>query len=306
MARGIFEPSKTTLQQLIAVSDSFDFAAFVFGADDTAIIRREAKQVTRDNVVFELGLFIGRLGSERCFVLAPGKASNLHLPTDLLGLTPATYDGERVDGNIVAGLGTACNTLRRVIKRIGTRGASPAAKSGAARVAAGIASEVREELASSRAKKAPSLDSLTQQFTDAVQGIATARSVDRSSDILKQVVTLGAPGVALCRALARKHLTQVEYNNLRSDPLGNQAVRELRRTGLLVPLADHDKAPSLLVCSGNIEAYPVSSLSWSRKRVLIRRWAMPWPGRAIVRLPARDAARQPEVAVPYHRHPAVR
>lgn len=44
---------------------------------------------------------------------------DLHLPSDLLGLTPATFIPDRQDGNLVAALGPACSRIRRAMARLG-------------------------------------------------------------------------------------------------------------------------------------------------------------------------------------------
>jgi hypothetical protein len=43
----------------------------------------------------------------------------LHLPSDLAGVTPATYDPDRQDGNLNAALGPACNQIRKAIQKAG-------------------------------------------------------------------------------------------------------------------------------------------------------------------------------------------
>jgi hypothetical protein len=100
---------------LIDALDRFDSAVFVFSPDDTTIIRGSDIPSVRDNVIFELGLFAGRLGIENCFIFAPRSFSELQFPTDLVGVTPAFYDDARNDGNLVAALGAACNKIRRQV-----------------------------------------------------------------------------------------------------------------------------------------------------------------------------------------------
>jgi predicted nucleotide-binding protein len=107
------------MASLIDVLDESDFGLFILSPDDVAAIRDDSKQVIRDNVIFELGLFIGRLGSDRCFMIVPSGVEDLHLPSDLLGLTPATFQPDRQDGNMVAALGPACNRIRKAIGKLG-------------------------------------------------------------------------------------------------------------------------------------------------------------------------------------------
>lgn len=94
--QGIFQPSRYVMEDLINALAESDFALFVFAPDDVLMVRDEEKKVVRDNVVFELGLFIGRLGRERCFIIVPRDSDELNLPSDLLGLTPLSYDADRV------------------------------------------------------------------------------------------------------------------------------------------------------------------------------------------------------------------
>jgi Predicted nucleotide-binding protein containing TIR-like domain len=71
------------------------------------------------HVVFELGLFIGRLGRERCFIVMPRDISDFHLPSDLLGTTPVTFDSNRKDEQ--AALGPVANKILRQIQAVGCR-----------------------------------------------------------------------------------------------------------------------------------------------------------------------------------------
>lgn len=117
--QGIFTPSRYAMEDLVTALSETDFAAFVFAPDDITTIRGQTVNAVRDNVVFELGLFIGRIGRERSYIFVPRGSDELHLPTDLLGLTPLSYDADRTDGNLVAALGPACQRVRRAAQQLG-------------------------------------------------------------------------------------------------------------------------------------------------------------------------------------------
>ena len=89
----------------------YDLAVLVLGADD---LRVEATtgttvNVPRDNVVFELGASMARMGTKKTFVIAPTEPK-VTLPTYFLGLNPLTYE-PRKNGSLVAATGTACKKI---------------------------------------------------------------------------------------------------------------------------------------------------------------------------------------------------
>jgi len=118
---GIFELSKDTLSGLIDRLDVSDAAVFVLAPDDVTQLRRQSFDVARDNVVFELGLFIGRLGRERTYFVVPRGQASLHLPSDLLGLVAAEYDPARSDGNWEASVSPACSRIRAALQNLPAR-----------------------------------------------------------------------------------------------------------------------------------------------------------------------------------------
>src|SRR5690606_6771583 len=69
--QGIFKLSSNALDSLIESLEKFDFAIFVFHPDDITQIRNASVETVRDNLIFELGLFIGRLGKKNVFFLIP-------------------------------------------------------------------------------------------------------------------------------------------------------------------------------------------------------------------------------------------
>jgi len=116
--QGVFQLSRTGLESLISVLNRSDFGVFVFSPDDIVKMRDKEEAAVRDNIVLELGLFVGRLGKERCFILAPEK-TELHIASDLVGMTPATYETGRSDSNTQAACGPACNEIRLAVQRLG-------------------------------------------------------------------------------------------------------------------------------------------------------------------------------------------
>lgn len=116
--QGVFELSKTSIESLMNSVEISDFGIFVFSPDDITKMRGSKKTVARDNVIFELGLFIGKIGRNRTFVIIPDKA-DLHIPTDLLGITLGKFDTTRSDSNFQAGTATFCHQVRETINNLG-------------------------------------------------------------------------------------------------------------------------------------------------------------------------------------------
>ncbi|MEM7480794.1 MAG: L-histidine N(alpha)-methyltransferase [Acidobacteriota bacterium] len=120
-----FDLSRTALDTLQREVDRADFAVFVFSPDDALEHREEKLLTTRDNVIFELGLFMGRLGTDRSFVLfATGTEKCLRFPSDLLGITTANFDYSKClesAHDIGVELGPACNKVRVAIAQMGPR-----------------------------------------------------------------------------------------------------------------------------------------------------------------------------------------
>lgn len=114
---GIFGLSVVAWESLERSLNKFDFAILVLSLDDRLKIRGKYKSVPRDNVLFELGLYVGKLGLEKCYGVVPRNAEDLRLPTDLAGITFATYESERSDGNLKAALVPACSDIKDAIKK---------------------------------------------------------------------------------------------------------------------------------------------------------------------------------------------
>ena len=118
--QGIFQLSGRALDNLLDAVKECDFAVLVFQADDILKIRDHTLKTVRDNVVFELGLFVGGLGKERVFFLIPKESEEIHLPTDLIGVTPGQYVPPDSDEDLLSAIGPFCNRVRRQISSIWT------------------------------------------------------------------------------------------------------------------------------------------------------------------------------------------
>lgn len=112
---GIFILGEGTLESLIRALDAFDFAILILRPDDLIEVRGERYTSPRDNVLFELGLFMGRLGPKRTLILNEHGA-DLKLPSDLDGIARATY---RPRENLAAALSPACTPIIRSIRALG-------------------------------------------------------------------------------------------------------------------------------------------------------------------------------------------
>ncbi len=115
--QGLFRPGRSTLESLVEQAPTFDFAVLVIAQDDTTVTRGQERLTVRDNVIFELGLFIGALGRDRTFMVYDWDRPP-DLPSDLAGVTPTKYRPHR-DGNLTASLGPAATVIKQVIADLG-------------------------------------------------------------------------------------------------------------------------------------------------------------------------------------------
>jgi len=118
-SQGVFKPSGTTLASLTMQARKFDFAVLVLTPDDLLIKREKQTPFPRDNVLFELGLFVGTLGTERTFIVYC-RDEAIELPSDLAGITPVTF-ARRADGNLQAALGPVCTKIKMAMLERGRR-----------------------------------------------------------------------------------------------------------------------------------------------------------------------------------------
>ena len=120
---GVFEQNEAIFGGLLRAADQFDFAVFVFDADDEARIRQSRVRVVRDNVLFEFGLFTGRIGKGRTFRLTAKGSPETHIPVDLAGIVHLTFSKPANGGAAVLrrALGETCKRLASEFEKQGRR-----------------------------------------------------------------------------------------------------------------------------------------------------------------------------------------
>lgn len=114
---GVFGASSFPLEDLEREINRADFATLVGGPDDRTTSRGWTSDAPRDNVVFEIGLFMGALGHARTFLIKPNGV-DLKIPSDLLGLTHLEFHHS---SDLVTALAPICTELRQLIRREGPR-----------------------------------------------------------------------------------------------------------------------------------------------------------------------------------------
>ena len=117
--RGVFGASEATIESLEKMASRADFAVLILTADDKVRLRRKNIVAPRDNVVFELGLFMGAIGRNRTFMLVE-KKTGLRRPPDLEGVTylPFAMKDKKPVGKDIA---EAISQIRTLISELNVR-----------------------------------------------------------------------------------------------------------------------------------------------------------------------------------------
>lgn len=113
----VFKVASYAIQSLETELDDSDFAVAVAHSDDMTLFRGQDWPAPRDNVVFELGMFMGRLGRTRAILMEP-REGKVKLPSDLAGVTTIPYSYQ-AGKDAAAAMAPACNALRSHIKELG-------------------------------------------------------------------------------------------------------------------------------------------------------------------------------------------
>lgn len=111
--QGLFAPGRSYLESLVRALPAYDFAVLVVSPDDEGKSRGESSLVPRDNILFELGLFMGRLGRDRAFAVYD-RTRPFKLPSDFAGIKLIDWEPSR--HGLKAALGPASTDIIAAIK----------------------------------------------------------------------------------------------------------------------------------------------------------------------------------------------
>jgi hypothetical protein len=113
---GLFLLGTTTLTSILTFRYRFDFAILVLTPDDIVVFKGGETKSPRDNVLFELGVFLSFLSPDKTFVVT--SQPDVRLPSDLAGLTVAQLEENRSDQNVDAMVSTACHKIRTAMRSV--------------------------------------------------------------------------------------------------------------------------------------------------------------------------------------------
>ena len=117
-SENVFGASEATMESLESASMGADFAIILCTADDVIKKRGKSPAVLRDNILFELGLFMGGIGRPRTLIVRE-KGKPLQLPSDLAGITYLSMSTE--EGAIEQSLDEITTAVKKRIRELGAK-----------------------------------------------------------------------------------------------------------------------------------------------------------------------------------------
>lgn len=91
--KAIFKLNSNYLNDLIKATLQFDFGILIGTQDDKVDVREKEYLQPRDNILFELGLFIGRLGLNNCAFLID---KDIKVLSDIKGISLARFERGKI------------------------------------------------------------------------------------------------------------------------------------------------------------------------------------------------------------------
>lgn len=95
--KSVFKLNNNFLHDLLKAPLKFDFGILIGSPDDKVEVRGKEYLQARDNILFELGLFIGRLGIQRCAFLVHEDVKEL---SDLSGIFISKFNYKNLNNKV--------------------------------------------------------------------------------------------------------------------------------------------------------------------------------------------------------------
>jgi predicted nucleotide-binding protein with TIR-like domain len=108
------------LEALLKSVEVYDFGVIVLTPDDWVKTRGKNWSAPRDNLIFEIGLFMGHLGRERSFIVYDS-ADQLKIPSDFKGLQAATFSRNTPERISKRDVNPACEEIIEAVRKMGPR-----------------------------------------------------------------------------------------------------------------------------------------------------------------------------------------
>lgn len=107
----VFKINNNFLHDLLKATLQYDFGILLGTTDDKVIVRDQEVLQSRDNILFELGLFMGRLGLSKCAFVVE---KELNILSDIKGISLARFSKKEPDSfiNAISTVGDLFRTQR--------------------------------------------------------------------------------------------------------------------------------------------------------------------------------------------------
>jgi hypothetical protein len=108
----VFQKNKSYLESLLTANMMFDFAVYIFTPDDDLKTRSRKVKSMRDNVLFEMGLSLGRMGINRSYIITE---ESVNIPSDLHGISISKFK-RPAKKNYEAAVKKACLEIKQIVQ----------------------------------------------------------------------------------------------------------------------------------------------------------------------------------------------
>jgi CAP12/Pycsar effector protein, TIR domain len=113
-----FSPTQATLSEILGLPSLHDFGLFIMSPDDDLVSRDQRFAAARDNVLIELGVFLGSVGDNRTFILLQQSSDpdkQMKVPSDLLGINTAMLRSTPSDDIATACYDSLINIRQKIL-----------------------------------------------------------------------------------------------------------------------------------------------------------------------------------------------